>query len=174
MNDFDKATREDLLIRMEEGWRELQTFIRAYPEPLWYINTDAAGWTAKDHLIHLAMWEGSMAAALSGDSIPKSMGVSDATYATIEQGSYDELNAAIQQRYKNLDLSNVRYKLKKRHDALISKIGALTDADLHLPFSHFQPNKPDKSHPILAYIVGNTFEHYAEHIPWMRAILEAE
>lgn len=174
MNDFDKATKEDLFIKMEEGWRELQTFVRAYPEAQWHINTDAAGWTAKDHLMHLAVWEGSMIAALSGASIPQSMGVSDATYATIEQGSYDEINAAIQQRYQALDFKQVQRELTERHHALIAKIGTLSDADLHLPFNHFQPNKPDATHPILAYIVGNTFEHYAEHLPWMREILEAE
>jgi hypothetical protein len=45
----------------------------------------------------------------------------------------------------------------------------MSDEDLKRPYSHFQPDDPPYNpSPVWPWIVGNTFEHYAEHMEIIR------
>ncbi|MEQ8672174.1 MAG: DinB family protein [Aggregatilineales bacterium] len=58
MSDIDTPpTRADLLRQIQESWNELQTVVASLTEEQLTRSTDAAGWTVKDHLIHLSIWE---------------------------------------------------------------------------------------------------------------------
>jgi hypothetical protein len=37
--------------------------------------------------------------------------------------------------------------------------------------NHFQPGDPDEGRPVIGWVVGNTHEHYAEHIGWMNQLI---
>jgi hypothetical protein len=52
----------------------------------------------------------------------------------------------------------------------LKQIEALSDQDLQKPVSFFQTDST-KTDPIIGWIVGNTFDHYAEHLPWIAAIV---
>jgi hypothetical protein len=50
----------------------------------------------------------------------------------------------------------------------MAALGKLDDADLEKPYSHYQPGDPDEKRPVVGWVAGNTYEHYAEHTNWIR------
>jgi uncharacterized protein (TIGR03083 family) len=174
MNDEMRAEIEqaefsqpNLLRFMGQGWGNLQAFIATLSEVQLTQPTDAAGWTVKDHLIHLAAWHDSALALLEGRPQREGLNVDQATW----EGGDDAINAVIQQRYRDLSLSEVRQRLAASYQRLRSKVESMTTEQLMRPHHHYQPGSGEE-YPILASVAGNTFQHYGEHIPWMAAIAE--
>lgn len=170
MNDEANVTKEQLLNDIRQGWERLQAFMGAYSEEQLTGKTDAAGWTAKDHLMHLSIWQGSMTAALNQQSRQGYMEISNEDWATLRE-TYDVVNGILQQRYKDLPLAEVRQALQARHEEFLARVEALTQDELMLPYKHFQATSSSET-PIFEYISGNSYHHYDEHIGWMRAILD--
>lgn len=166
MSDQDALNKANLLRRIEHGWNDFQTYLGTLSEAQLTDPTDAAGWTGKDHIIHLAVWEDGMSALLDGKSQWEGMGIDQATW---ERGE-DPINAVIQQRYHDLPLNNILQTLRRSHERLLEKVNAMTDEDLLRPYRHYNPNS-DEERPVIWWVVGNTFMHFAEHKPWIEAIV---
>lgn len=166
MSDQDAINKANLLRRIEKGWNDFQAYLGTLSDVQLTEPADAAGWTAKDHLIHLAIWEEGVIALLEGQSQRAGMAIDQATW----QRGEDAINAAIQKRYHDLPLDEVRQTLRQTHERLLAQINSLVDDDLLRPYRHYQPDS-DREQPVVAWIVGNTFEHYAEHRPWIAAIV---
>lgn len=96
------SDKQGLLHTIEDGWQRLQSFIDSYSEAQLTTPTDAARWTAKDHLMHLAVWQGSMIAVMDKKPRWEYMNVPKDVWATLDTGNYDEVNAHIQQQHKHL------------------------------------------------------------------------
>ena len=143
-----------------DGWTEAQQTAR----------TDAQGWTVKDHITHLAAWEQSMVALFHGRPRHEGLSVSAALYASDE---IDAINAAIRENHEDASLAEARELLADAHRQMLAVLGTLTFDDLFKPYSHFLPDEPgdDDGSPIIGRLRGNTFGHYAEHLPWMTAIV---
>ena len=58
---------------------------------------------------------------------------------------------------------------RETHAQLMAALGKLSDADLQKPYSHYQPSDPEETRPVIGWVAGNTYEHYAEHIGWIKA-----
>lgn len=167
---MDEAiTTTTLLQKIESGWQELQTFLAGLSPEQMTLKHDAAGWTVKDHVIHMARWENGMTALLDGTSRLEAMGIGDVSW---DIGT-DSLNALIQQRNQGMSLEDVLETTRRIHAAVTARIARLSDDELKLPYKHFQPNA-NRSEPVLGWLIGNTFEHYEEHIPWMKTIAETQ
>ena len=165
-NDSDEITTANLLGRIGHGWDSLQGYIATLSREQLAGPADDAGWTVKDHLIHMAVWEDGIAALLGGNSRLEAMGIDQATW---EQGA-DAVNDVIFARYRAMELDDVLSHCQQTHQRLVDRITAMSDADLLRPYSDFQPG-PASAQPILGWIVGNSFGHYAEHRPWIEAIV---
>jgi uncharacterized protein (TIGR03083 family) len=169
MNDNEPVNKDNLFRRIKAGWDEFHAYLDTLTEEQMTVPTDAAGWTVKDHIIHLAKWEAGIAAVLEGKSRAEAMGIDDSMWG---QG-YDPINAVIQRKYRDIPLETVLETFQQTHDRLLRDIEALSDEDLMLPYNHFVPES-DREHPLVASIVGNSFEHYKEHTPWIAAIVAQE
>ncbi len=130
--------------------------------------TDAEGWTIKDHAIHISLWEKSLLALLNSESRAASVDIDQAVW----QQGYEEINRILQQRYHDLPIDDVYKTLETNHQAVLDRIAQFSDSDLLRPHREFQATST-LDEPIIGWIVGNSFEHYAEHLPWMQAILAA-
>jgi hypothetical protein len=164
-------TTEELLARIADGWAVLHQRIAPLSSAQLTTPGPDGGWSVKDHLAHLATWEGMLVALLEGKPIHTAFGMSRAEYGALE--STDALNAVIAEQNKGFSLDEVMERSDETHAQLVAKIGALADEDLSRPITHFQPDDPDgpDERPVLVKIIGDTYGHYAEHLPWIEAIL---
>jgi hypothetical protein len=158
----------ELLDRVAQAWTVLNQHIAAHSPAQLITPGPDGGWSVKDHLAHLATWEGMLIALLSGEPIYTAFGIDRARYDALE--STDALNAIIAERHKDWTLEEVLRRREETHAQLVAMIGALSREDLAQPITFFQPDDPDER-PALRKIIGDTYEHYAEHLPWIEAIL---
>lgn len=170
MGDLDKSlTRENLLHQMEISWNEIQNYLASLTEEQLTHRKDAAGWTAKDHIVHLALWENAGLALLERKSKREAM---DITPELWEQDD-DPINAVIQERYRDLPLDKVMQMFRQNHERMLKKLDTMTEEDLGLPYRHYQPNSTEER-PIIRWVIGDTIDHYREHMSWIAAIVGKE
>jgi uncharacterized damage-inducible protein DinB len=127
------------------------------------------GWSVKDHLAHLAAWERGIAALLRRAPRYEAMGVDRDTY--LNARSADDVNAVIHAATKDRPLADVLASLKSAQEELLDALAPLSDDDLRKTYSYYQPDEPgeDSGAPIVKWVAGNTYEHYAEHQEWLGA-----
>lgn len=168
MTDSDNAfTRENLLRQIDSSWNELQTWLASLTEAQLTHPTDAVGWTVKDHLLHITMWEQAGIALLEGGSKREAMEIAPETWA---QGD-DPINAVVQERYRDMPLKEAMQFFQQIHERMLKKLDTMTEEQLLLPHRYYQPTSTE-DRPIMRWIIGDTIEHYREHLPWMKAIVE--
>jgi hypothetical protein len=163
-------TVAELVRNIETGWNTFQTYIRSLSADQLTKPTDAAGWTAKDHIIHLASWEDTLNALLEHTPQWERLGVDKALW---DSHDVDKINAIVQKRYQNMPLEDVLLRQQQVHYWLMSKVPLLSDEELQRPVRDYQMDTDD-TRPILQNLVTDTYEAYEEHTPWIAAIVAKE
>ncbi len=161
------VSRAEIISRMSYGWNRLHAYLKTLSEDQLTQPTDAGGWTIKDHLAHLGAWEDGVDALLNKQSRPERMGLDDAAWAS---DGFDLKNDIIKKQHQDKALAEVLKAFETIHHRLISTIQSLADADLMSPYKSYAPDSSTES-PVFGSIVGNTYGHYAEHLPWIAAIV---
>ena len=171
MTERRVTTKAELLVDIERAWTSLNAALDRLTEAQMTMPQDAQGWTIKDHLIHLTFWERSVVFFLQGQPRHQALGVEEALYL---KGNDDEINAAIYQQHKDLSLSETLAQLRNTHQQLLKVLQPLTDADLQKPYHHYLPEEPGEGDgpPALNVIYGNSAHHFAEHLPWIVALVK--
>jgi uncharacterized protein (TIGR03083 family) len=155
-------TKVELLQHIQQARAGLEQTISQLTAGQMTASDPNGGWSVKDHLAHLATWENGLAALLEGRPRYAGMGFDEATYMHTD---LDGLNAIIHERHKDRPLSEVLTDFRRAHEQILAALARLSDTDLFKTYSHYQPDQPgkDSGDPILKWIVGNTYEHYALH-----------
>jgi uncharacterized protein (TIGR03083 family) len=161
-------TKEELLKAIQTSWDEFNAYLDTLSEEQLTQPADAAGWTVKDHLSHVTMWEEGMVAMLLKQPRGPAMGLQADEWANFDS---DQINAVIQEQHKGDSLGEVKRMSKEVHQRLVEHIQQLSDGDLQRPYREFQADSDD-GEPIIGRLQGNTFEHYEEHRPWIEAIVK--
>lgn len=159
-------TKEQLLERIEGGWAELDK-LEAGLDDEGVAEPREGGWGLKDHLAHIAAWELSLVALLTGGDRSAAAGIPAG-----EDHDTDSVNAIIHQRLRGLTAAEVRALLRGTRAQLRDALAPLTDEDLVKPYSHYQAQAAGETdnRPVIGWITGNTFDHVSEHLDAMRAL----
>ncbi len=162
-------TRDTLLAQMDASWAALEETVACLGAERLTGPTDASGWTAQDHLDHLAAWERSMVFLLQGKPRHEGLGIDEAIYLGHD---YDAINAAIRDATSGCSLDETLERLGGVHRELRGLVAALPEDELAQPYAHFLPDEPgvDDGGPISDRIGGNAGRHYREHLGYIDII----
>ena len=160
-------TREELLRDLNSQWNEFEGYLATLTEDQLTRPTDAAGWTVKDHVIHVAMWEKAALALLNGQSRREAIDIPQEIWDLRED---DPNNAYMQQRYRDMPLNEVMQTLRDTHAQVVEKLESMSEAELMLPYSRYNATSDDQR-PLMQWMPWETYYHYRDHIPWMQAIV---
>jgi len=153
---------------IDKGWTELNNLVDSLgPKDLTITGSD--GWAVKDHLIHIAAWEHSLLALLDGRDRLTAMVVPNAGEET------DAINAAVWSLHNDKTPEQALAYFRDTHALLMALLSKLSDEDLHLSYNHYQPDDPrdpNDNRPVVDWVTGNTYEHYAEHVDWINQLVK--
>ena len=155
--------------RIDERWRELNDLVDSLG-PHGLVITGADGWAVKDHLVHIAAWEHSLLALVDGTDRRQAMGVGR------DAGDTDAINAEVWSMHRAKTPEQALDYFHRTHELLMRRLRGMTDADLQLTYNHYQPGEPrdpDDDRPVIDWVAGNTYDHYAEHITWISQLIES-
>ncbi len=169
-NETTVLTVEQLLREIDANWTDLQLFLDSLSPAQLTGPTDAAGWTGKDHLAHLAAWELSLVALFQGQPRHEALGMEKTLF---DSKDYDASNAFIQQQHAGESIGEVLGNLNQTHEALLAALNGLSDGDLQEPQAAFLPDDPDAddAYPVGRLVYGDTVEHYGEHQEYIAKIV---
>ena len=151
--------------RIEASWNQLVELVNQVQDAGGLTQVGADGWSVKDHLAHVGAWEHSLLALIQGHDREKAMGLPEAVEGI------DNVNEAIRKLHETDTPEEALGYFRDSHERLVAALGKLSDADLHKPYSHYQPSDPDEKRPVVGWVAGNTYEHYAEHIDWINHLI---
>jgi hypothetical protein len=136
-------TAAETLAGFDRKWAALEEMVTRLDEHALTEVRDPAGWSAKDHLMHVAQWEQALLAKVDGRPRHQALGI-DA--ATDRSGDDDTINAAIFAATRQRPLKEVLHTLRLTHDATRARlVAALT---------------------LLAEVPGYA-DHYEQHRGWI-------
>lgn len=168
--DTTRHNKAELLRLTDAAWTQLNSALDALtPQQLTDLR-DPAGWTVKDHLVHLAAWERSVVVVLQGQPRHEGLGISEAVY---DSGDEDAINAAIQAQGQASAPAAALTALRTGHQQLLSLVAPLTDTDLYKAVSDYLPASPGErdERPLLGLIYSNTAHHFGEHQAWIASLV---
>lgn len=175
MTETPRATRAELITRMDEPFATLTGVLDTIDEADMVGSTDDEGWTVLDHVVHLCCWAEGIAALLRREPRWERMGIPEFDPRQLPPGTaldFDEVNAVMRERNRGLSIAQARQRLQTAHREAIAAVNALGDDDLNLPYGRFvEPFTEDVGDPVFGRVLGNTAGHYEEHIPWILAIV---
>jgi hypothetical protein len=117
-------TAAETLAGFDRKWAALEEMVTRLDEHALTEVRDPAGWSAKDHLMHVAQWEQALLAKVDGRPRHEALGI-DA--ATDRSGDDDTINAAIFAATRQRPLKEVLHALRTTHDATRARlVAALT------------------------------------------------
>ena len=162
-----------MLAEIEASYRHFLDYIDALTPEEWIGPTDAAGWTVKDHVSHLAVWAASMIGVIERRPRWETIGVSKPVWDSIKDG-YDEINDVLREKHLADSITQVRADLVSAHEGLMALVEPMSIEELSRPYSDFQPWAAGANSPLYGYMQGNTGSHYVMHLEYIMKILMKE
>ncbi|MGH7765464.1 MAG: DinB family protein [Candidatus Dormibacteraceae bacterium] len=153
--------------RVDEAWTHLSELVDSM-DPQMLAITGPDGWAVKDHLAHVGAWEQSLLAIFEGRDRGVAMGLADVEDDT------DAVNAEVWKLHRDRSPEAALAYFRESHAKLTAKLGSLDDAALDLPYDHYQPaskGEANTDRPVLEWVAGDTYEHYLEHVDWIRSLI---
>lgn len=165
-----RYTKADLLHAIDTAWTPLNAALDGLTETQLTDVRDAAGWTAKDHLVHIAAWERSVLVFLQGHPRHVGLGIDVYLYQT---GDEDAINAAIQRQRQDVFAAAAVADVRAVHADLLHLLASLSDDDLYRASSTYQPPDADErdDRPIIGMLYSTTANHFREHHGWITRLV---
>ncbi len=115
-------------------------------------------WSVKDIIAHITWWEQAatnmVSRALGGEMLARTE-------------TPDEINARVFHDNRDMPLETVLEMFELSFPPLEQLVGRMTDEEIN------DPEICDiRGLPLLAFLVGNTFAHYADHVDDLRAYVD--
>jgi hypothetical protein len=121
----------------------------------------AEGWSIKDHLAHLVVWEQILLHGhLQGRSRAEAAGIDE---SIARMAPEEGLNDYFQARDRDLPLAEVLARFRRSHQELLSALATYDEAKLLAPYGA-------QGYPLMDAAAGDSYEHYQEHNAQIRQL----
>ena len=161
--DGQDLSIHDALVEVHKAWRRLMTTMERAPKADTTRKHDARGWTALDHLAHVAAWERSRLTWLQGRPRFEGLEVSSDQFKL----GYDELNEIVRARTDGQEYDEVMEQARIGHQAMEAEIRSFDPDDV--------PREGGIGTAEIARIGAelkeNLADHYDEHRGYIERIL---
>lgn len=169
MPDPTITSRTGLLERIETAWTELHSFLDGLTDLQMTEVRDDQGWNVKDHIIHMAAWEESVAYLFEGRPRHEALGIDESHFAN---ASFDEINAIVRDQRMSAALPSALGQFRRVHSGLVAHIQGLSDADLKEQVTTFFPQAPKSDErQVFDLLYDNTADHFPEHLGWIKTLV---
>jgi uncharacterized protein (TIGR03083 family) len=171
VTDREKVSKAELLQTIEQSWGKFHNYLKTLTPEQLDGPTDAVGWTVKDHLTHLMVWENGIYGMLNGRARWEQMNVDKVLWdETFRTSQFDPINEAIRDQFRAKSAAEVIKQFEESHELLMAKLRSLSEEDFKKPTSHFQADASATT-LLVAMIPNDTYEHYDEHAEWFKKIV---
>jgi uncharacterized damage-inducible protein DinB len=150
-------TAATVLARYENSWAALDKTLKALSEHELTTIRDPAGWSAKDHLSHLAAWDEALLSKLDGRPRHVVLGIDEALDRSED---YDAMNAAIfaatreRSLKEALDAVRATQAATRTHLSTLASGRSLSGADGFLADAPGYADHYDQHHGWIKNLVG--------------------
>lgn len=147
--------RKELLNNIHAGREELRSALGRYSKHNMIEPLLSSGWSVKDVIAHIGFWERrvvNLYNILAGGDIPND---------PIDSLGLDELNARVLEDNQLVPLGIAQINELEAYRDLLDIVEAAPEEDLFDP----QRFAWTEGEPFYNWIVGNSYEHYAAHLP---------
>ena len=152
-----RDTAAAALSRFDAGWATLDKTVQGLSERELTQVRDPAGWAAKDHLMHVAVWEQALLSKLDGRPRHVALGLDAGTEGSED---WDALNAQIFAATRDRSLPDVLDALRRTHAKTRGEISQLASGAAAAPTAEaFLADVPSYA------------EHYEQHDGWIRELV---
>ena len=127
MSEQETNVKGKLLSEIEREWGALITSLDGLSESQITDIRDPEGWSAKDHLIHMAYWERGVCFYLQGK--PRHVGM-EIDEELLQHADNDEINAVIQQAQKDMSWAEVQALIHYCHRQLLHSVQSKSNEEL--------------------------------------------
>ena len=159
-------TIAEVLERIATSRETLDSFVRTL-SPAQLTATPPGAWSVQHHLSHIAAWERMIVAHLTDGSDHAVVGLTPDEFA---RASLDEINDRLHALHVNDALDTARAEYAAAHEGIVAHVSKLADEDLLRVYWDDDPSE----RTLADKIAGDTFEHYAEHLQWIREQVEGK
>ena len=160
-------TKHELLRRISVARDALDATIAALTEDELADYRDGAGWSAADHLSHIAAWERMLVAHLTDGSDYEIAGVSRERYVSM---TADELNNLLYHRVRGMALGEAMAEYEAAHAATVAQLESMDEAAFARPYWGDDPEQ----RTVMEKLAGDTYRHYLEHRRWITELVERQ
>ena len=158
------TTKEELLSHIAREWDLLLSLVAKLDERQ-MSTPDSGGWTPKDNLAHITEWL-KILLGYHMDNRP-SHEVIGVTPDVTENWDFDAINKIMLERNRDRSVEDVLDELKREYAHVMDRLKSTPFEEL-LKARH--PEDPQSS-PLLSSVIGDTYEHFAEHRETMEKAL---
>jgi hypothetical protein len=174
----------DLLKNVYDAYRDYSAAIAALPEDMLTKPATIGTWSVRDIIAHVGgdeQWMAGQLEALQSGGLP----TAQSCYGSDEpapDGSFlsqDTRNAWQHERLRGLSLEEVREMAATSHARLLVAIESFSDEQLSEELTIVElgttghvrkPVAGERGWPLWEWLRGVTYQHYADHVPGLRAI----
>lgn len=154
-------TQDELLARIDREWERLHSLLRRLSPEQMTTPLDG-GWSPQQHLAHITAWERfALFVPMRGEPAHVALGIAP---DQLEPWDIDAINAAVVETNAGQSLDETMTTFQAVHAELRAAVAALNWAEWHGQMHIVEGYPPE---PRLAWITGNSYEHYLEHWAWL-------
>jgi len=161
-------TADEVRARINGTRHELEDLVGGISDEDLAAPAPDGGWAIKDHLVHIGAWEHWLLALFERRDKLEAMGAAGAAK------DIDSVNAAVWEKHRRDSVAEARHYFDDAHRQVMAVLDRLSTEDFERPYkAFFEPAEGEAAtQPILVAVAANTYEHYEEHIGWIKRMLE--